>query len=273
MPTFLYIDYGPSPDFALELKYSLATLLAECVGREPEIVVYTDKPDAYAELHPHLRTRPFGGDLARWSRDGMYPHRVKPCALLDALRTIDPRCVLVDTDTFFRPGFADALEHAIRDGGVAMDHFERLDPCPECRQADGHLLHAGRYHYDPAKTAMYNSGLVAANLARHAAALEDAISLLDVWLDFGMRQLNIEQIAISEAFRLQGETIAEMKPRFAHYYLRSQKLYMRPRIADWLARAGGFKPTRPFLEPSLPRVRLARIAGTRARPKPIDAHN
>jgi hypothetical protein len=257
--TFLYIDYGPSPDIALELKYSLATLLAETTGAEPDIVVYTDKPWAYAGLHPKLTTRTLGDDLARWSRDGLYKHRVKPCALLNALQTISDACVLVDTDTFFRAGFATALREATAAGGAAMDQFERRDPCPACARIETTLPHAGRYAYVGATVAMYNSGLVAANRARHAAALEDAIALIDAWLNAGIRQENIEQIAVSEAFRLHGETIAEMTPLFAHYYLRSQKLYMRPRIAAWLKRSGGLTPTRPFLEPSMGRVRWARI--------------
>lgn len=259
MATFLYIDYGPSPDIALELKYSLATLLAETAGAEPDIVVYTDKPGAYAGLHPRLTTRTLGDDFARWSRDGLYRHRVKPCALLDALQTLSESVVLVDTDTFFRAGFAAALARATADGGVAMDRFERRDPCPNCAGIETTLPHAGRYAYVGATAAMYNSGLVAANRARHKDALEDAIALIDAWLDAGIRQENLEQIAVSEAFRLQGEAIAELAPLFAHYYLRSQKLYMRPRIAAWLAQAGSLRPTRPFLEPGKGRVRFARV--------------
>ena len=259
MATFLYIDYGPSPDIALELKYSLATLLAETAGAEPDILVYTDKPAVYAGLHPKLTTRTLGDDLARWSRDGLYRHRVKPCALLDALQTISETVVLVDTDTFFRAGFAAALPRATAAGGAAMDQFERRDPCPNCAGIETTLPHAGRYAYVGATAAMYNSGLVAANRQRHVAALEDAIALIDAWLDTGIGQENIEQIAVSEAFRLHGEAIAELTPLFAHYYLRSQKLYMRPRIAAWLKRSGGLTPARPFLEPSKGRVRFARV--------------
>jgi hypothetical protein len=258
VPTFLYIDYGPSSDIALELKFSLATLLAEYVGREPEIVVYTDKAAVYSGLHPRLRTRTLGDDFARWTREGLYVHRLKPCVLLDGLRAIDGPCVLVDTDSFFRQGFEAALERALAENGTAMDHFERSDPCPDCARVEARLPHARDYVYEPAKARMYNSGLIAAR-ASHTAALEDAVALIDAWLDGGIRQLNLEQIAVSEAFRLHGFAISEMKPAFAHYYLRSQKLYMRPRIAAWLARAGRFEPTRPFLAPSKGRVRIAHI--------------
>jgi hypothetical protein len=255
MATFLYIDYGPSPEIAVELKFSLATLMQDFLGREPDIVVYTDKPSVYAGLHPKLRVRPFGADFAPWSRDGLYAHRVKPCVLIDALRALNEPCVLVDTDTFFRQGFAVALAQV---GGVAMDHFETRDPCPACAGVTAELPHSGSYAYDPASALMYNSGLVAAR-PRDVPALEDALAILDAWLGAGIQQFNIEQIALSEAFRLHGENIAEMKPLFEHYYRRSQKRFMRPRLAAWLANPGGWRPTRPFLEPSKTRVRFAHI--------------
>jgi len=259
MATFIYIDYGPSPEIAMELKFSLATLMQEFRGREPGVVVYTDKPAAYAGLHQKLRIRPFGVDLQRWSRDGLYAHRVKPCVLLDALGAIDETCALVDTDTFFREGFNVELTRALKAGGVAMDRFERKDPCPACAGVTVDLPHSGRYRYDPAAAVMYNSGLVVVRREPAVPALEDALALIDAWLDADVKQFNIEQIAVSEAFRLHGEPIAQMKPFFEHYYRRSQKLYMRPRIGDWLTRESGWRPTRPFLEPSKTRVRLAHI--------------
>jgi len=255
MATFLYIDYGPSSDIAVELKFSLATLMQEYAGREPDVVVYTDKPEVYSGLHPKLRVRPFGADFARWSRDGLYAHRVKPCVLRDALGVVGGPCVLVDADTFVREGFAAALARTV---GVAMDHFERNDPCPVCAGVTAELPHSGRYAYDPVTAIMYNSGLVAAR-PDTLPALGDALALIDAWLDAGISQFNIEQIALSEVFRREGVAISEMKPFFEHYYRRSQKLYMRPRIKGWLASPRGGKPTRPFLEPSKTRVRLARL--------------
>ena len=41
-PTFVYIAYGPSPYIERELRYSLATLLAECEAAKA--FVYTDRP-------------------------------------------------------------------------------------------------------------------------------------------------------------------------------------------------------------------------------------
>ena len=93
-PTFVYIDYGPSLHIGRELRYSLATLLAEYAA--PRVLVYTDKPETYARLHPCVSARDFGDDLRAWSRAGAYNHRVKPCVLLDALRIRGGLCVLFE---------------------------------------------------------------------------------------------------------------------------------------------------------------------------------
>ncbi len=258
MTAFVYIDYGPSPDIATELRYSLATLFHEYRGREPAVTVYTDKPTVYASLHPRIFTRELGSDFALWSRDGLYAHRVKPCALIDALTLVDEACVLVDSDTFIRSGFAAALARAFAEDAVAMDSFERADHYPAANGFAAELPGLGRYAYRGATTLMYNSGLVAAR-RRHIPVLEDAVALIDALIDAGLDQFNIEQIAVSESLRLHGERICEMKPWFEHYYRRSQKLYMRPRIADRFARKGGWEPLAPFLEPSKFRVRSASV--------------
>ena len=139
-----------------------------------------------------------------------------------------------------------------------MDRFERTDPYPEAKGFVADLPRLGRYAYAGIETRMYNSGLIAVE-RRHIPMLEAAVELIDALIDAGLTQFNIEQLALSEAFRLHGEPIAEMQPWFEHYFRRSQKLYMRPRIAKRWAREGAWKPLKPFLEPSKLRVRSARI--------------
>jgi len=243
--TFLYIDYGSSPYIGRELRYSLATLLAEAPAAR--VVVYTDKPDDYAGPSSLVRVRELGADLAGWTRTGaggeVYSHRDKPSALLDALKTHGGLCVLIDTDSYIRPGFAAALELATREG-PAMDRFERRDPYPDIAgwSAD---LSSGRYVYEPQSALMYNSGLIAARAGRDEPALVDALALIDaLWRD-GRRVFNIEQIAISEAFRVRGAPIGELHPHFQHYCRRSLKRYMHWRIDAWARR--GFAPTRPCI--------------------------
>ncbi len=248
-PTFVYIDYGPSPYIGRELRYSLATLLAEIPAAR--VRVYTDKPAAYAALP--VEPRPLGDDLARWSRDGAYHHRIKPCVLLDSLKH-GGVCVLLDTDSYIAPGFASALDKALRDG-PAMDRFERFDPLPEANGFAADLPYSGRYAYEGARSQMCNSGLVALEASRDRGAIEDALVLLDALYDAGQRVFNIEQLAITESLRRLGRGIAEMQPTFQHYCRRSLKRYMRWRIDAWIARAPVFQPTRPCIAHPINAVR------------------
>jgi hypothetical protein len=243
-PTFLYIDYGPSPYIGRELRYSLATLLAEYEA--PRVIVYTDKPHDYENLHPCVAPRPIADALSAWTRDGLLPHRAKACALNDAIARVGGLCVLMDTDSFIRPGFAAALAEAAAKG-PAMDHFEQRDPFPEAAGFSADLPRSGRYAYAPAEALMCNSGLVAVEAVRDGAAIEDAVWLIDAFLDAGYRSFKIEQVAFSETLRRLGRGIAEMRPTFQHYFRRSLKRYMHWRIDAWRKRTPDFSATRPCI--------------------------
>jgi hypothetical protein len=254
-PTFLYIDYGHSPWIGRELRYSLATLLAEYADRPAQVVVYTDKPALYAGLHPRVGARDISPDLPAMTRGGAYSHRIKPCVLSLALRDIGGACVALDTDSYIEPGFADALAVAARRGPI-MDHFERADPYPEASGFEAKLPNSGDYRYEPAAALMYNSGLVAVDARRDAAAIQDAIALIDALIDAGKLRFDIEQIAVSETLRRAGAPIGELAPFFQHYFRRSLKRYMHWRIDLWLARTPRFEPLRPFIRPSRNTVRI-----------------
>jgi hypothetical protein len=241
-PTFVYIDYGASPLIGRELRYSLATLLAEYEA--PRVVVYTDKAHAYEGLHASVAPRPLGDDYARWTLGGAYAHRIKPAALADALAAHGGLCALMDTDSYIQPGFASALAAATA-AGPAMDQFEARNPYPEIAGWST-ALPGGRYLYDPAEAAMFNSGLIAAKAGRDETALADALALIDALWDDGRRLFKIEQIAVSEAFRRAGLPIGEAFPTFRHYFRRSLKRYMHWRIGAWERRAP-FAPTRPLI--------------------------
>jgi hypothetical protein len=264
-PAFIYLDYGPSPYISRELRYGLSTLLAEYTGRDVEVIVYTDKPGVYRDLHERVAARDISGEIGAMTRGGALGHRAKICVLLDALRTRDGDCVLLDTDSYILPGFADALARAL-EAGAAMDAFERLDPYPDIREFEADLPHSGRYRYDPARSIMRNSGLVAASPARHLPAIEDALALSDALLERGVRLFSVEQFAISESFRLHDAAVADMRPLFQHYFRRSLKRYMRWRIDRWMKREPTFKIGRPFAAPSRNSVRifnwLNRVIGT-----------
>jgi hypothetical protein len=255
MPTFLYLDYGPSPYIAREVRYSLSTLLAEYSQGGANVLVYTDKPRVYEALDLRLSVKDISGDVGAMTRGGALGHRAKACVLLDALRTRDDDCVLLDTDSYIAPGFATALTNALA-AGAAMDAFEEHNPYPEILGFQAELPHAGRYVYDAVQSVMRNSGLVAANPARHLPVFEDVMALIDAMLDRGYRSFKIEQISISECFRLHSVVVADMRPLFQHYFRRSLKRYMHWRLDRWVKREPAFKPGRPFIDPSRNEVRI-----------------
>lgn len=246
MITFIYLDYGPSPYYRREALYSIATLLAELGDRSHAIEIYTDKPSDYRAMESRVAIRDISDALPRYTRDGRYPHRAKPALLLDALRSHEGPCALIDTDSYVTPGFAERLEAALQQG-VAMDHFEEVNPYPAAVGFQTVLPHAGAYRYDPAQSSTYNSGLIAADPARHLSALEDALALIDALFDSGFTLFKIEQIAISEAFRIHGIAVGETRPQFQHYYRRSLKRYMHWRIDRWMRKCPRFAPTRPSI--------------------------
>ena len=107
------------------------------------------------------------------------------------------------------------------------------------------LPNFGRYVYDPGQAIMYNSGLVAADPKRHIPVVEDAIALIDAWLDHGKTLFKIEQIAISESFRVHGVAVTPMNACFLHYCRRSLKRYMHWRLKRLAPRQPEFRAGPP----------------------------
>lgn len=239
--TFVYIDYGVSENIHLELRYSLSTLLDQGRSLNIDVVVYTDKPDVYADLP--VRTVDITPKVLEFSRQGLYYHRIKPCVLLEEMRANSRPCVLLDTDTFVRAGFIERLSSALDGRSAAMDVYYGLDPYPEIAGFTAVLPHAGPYRYDPGEAVCYNSGLVAVNPGRHIQAVEDSVALIDALLDDARSLFTIEQIALSECFRMHGVQVKTMRPLLQHYYRNSQKRYMHWHIRRLQKQQGdGFRP-------------------------------
>ncbi len=171
-PLFVYLAYGRSPAAERELRYSLETLRAE-VGDAP-VAIYTDRPAAFADLGATVID---AFALIREAFAHAYRHRLKPMALADALRRFGRPCVMLDLDSFVRPGFAASVARALEQG-AAMNFFVRADPYPDFPAFETDLPHLGRYRLDRAKARMLNSGLVAVAPA-HLPLVEDAVALID----------------------------------------------------------------------------------------------
>jgi hypothetical protein len=227
-PTFISLEWGRKPTYRRELRYGLRSLLADVPTARP--VIYTDDPAAYAADRSAVRVVDITEELPAWTRAGAYHFRAKVCVLLDALGRFPGPCVLMDTDSFVRPGFAASLEAALTRGAV-MNFRTGHNPYPDQAGFTVALPHAGRYRYDPTDAPLFNSGLVAVT-PDHAPALEDALVLMDALqpLTAHLRH-DQEQFAVGEALRLQGVTIGENRTEFVHYCSTWSKQYMRWRLA------------------------------------------
>jgi hypothetical protein len=145
---FVYLDLGqrggphlPKGELAihLELRYSLATLLAE--DSQPfSVLIYTDKPHLYVDYPAEVVdvasiTPP---ELKDWS----YIYRAKPCVLIHALRQRSGALCFLDTDTFILPGFVTAMREAI-DRGAVMCTNESAHTTADQRRLSGGLPFCG----------------------------------------------------------------------------------------------------------------------------------
>lgn len=256
--TFIYVEYGNLDRLYLELRYSLATLLHWKFHVPVDVVVYTDKPGRYRELP--VRIVDITSRIEEFSRGGLYHHRIKPCVLLEEMRTNPNFCVMSDTDTFFQEGFFEKLWSFVSAGSIAVDRLHGRNPFPALAGFTAVLPNIGPYRYDPKKSVEYNSGLTAVDPAKHLPVIEDSLALIDAVLDQGKKLLTLEQIALSESMRVHRIPVATMHPLFRHYYRVAHKRYMQWHIQRWHEERGGaFAPQAPSIRYTRPRVRFFRI--------------
>lgn len=124
MPVILYLLYGKDQRYQRQMIFSILTAL-RCLGTnrsQCRIAVLSDHPELVAGLPvDHLLLT--AEDIATWSNNGKFYHRLKPLALRRALQHYGTPVALIDTDTCFISN--------------PMALFERITPrqslmhCPE----------------------------------------------------------------------------------------------------------------------------------------------
>jgi hypothetical protein len=232
MVRYLYLDYGASPKYRRELKYSLISL-AQAGGRD--IAVYTDTPGLYANWP--VTVVDIAARVPDWSGGGIYHHRIKPAVALDALaRFAGPVCLL-DSDSIVKPGFVEEVADKMAPKevfatvkcSVVMNRFELMNPFPPLRGFRTVLPHLGAYHYDLAQSWMFNSGLIGVSPG-HEPLLEDTLAFIDALIGRARKFPTIEQFALSEVCRLAQTPVAEVKDSFLHYWQGRRRIYMANEI-------------------------------------------
>src|SRR5271163_1591500 len=104
---YVYLCFGKSPSVQRELRYSIETLLAEIGGDASRITIFTDRPQDFAGRPETIVD--ISADLGEMTWGRSYTFRAKPIVLARALRLHQRACVLMDTDSFIRPGFERAV--------------------------------------------------------------------------------------------------------------------------------------------------------------------
>ena len=136
--------------------------------------------------------------------------------------------MLIDLDSFIRPGFPQAVEAALKQG-AAMNQFVRYIAYADFPGFETELPYLGPYLLDRANAKMLNSGLVAVTPA-HLPLIEDACVLIDRLWAGGLHRHDIEQFAIADCLRLGGVKIALIDDVFEHYCPRWSRRFMRRRL-------------------------------------------
>ena len=208
---YLYLDYGGRAQYRRELKYSLISLRQELSteevrGPDARIAVFTDTPQLYANWP--VEVVDIAAQTQGWSGGGLYPHRIKPAVVLDALRRFEGPVCFVDSDSVIRPGFHAEVAAKMAPQEVwsstktplVMNRFELRNPFPPLKGFRTRLPHLGNYHYDTANSWMFNSGLIGASPV-HVPLLEDTLAFIDALIGRARKFITVEQFAISEVAR------------------------------------------------------------------------
>ena len=214
------------------------------MGRSQEpgarIAVYTDAPAVYANWP--VEVVDISARTQAWSGGGLYHHRIKPAAVLDALRRFAAPVCLLDSDSIVGRGFHAEVSAKLKPQetwsvtktAVVMNRFELRNPCPPLKGFRTPLPHLGQVRYDTANSWMFNSGLIGAAPV-HVPLLEDTLAYIDALIGRARKFPTIEQLALSEVARLSQTPIAEVRDSFLHYWQGRRRIYMAHRIEKTLS--------------------------------------
>ncbi len=261
IPVFVYLDFGNrrlahlrdhEHGIEIELQYSISTLKADQSATH-RIVIYTDKPQAYADLNVEIvDVRDI--NPSRFFHNG-YVYRLKLCVLLDALQRFGGVCVFLDLDTFIYPGFSATINSMVEKGAVLWDVSYRQPVSMFPADLLGyphHTFHSPSQNGRPHG----NSGVIGLQAGWGEHVLEDALWLVDEMLARGSTERTIEQSAIFETVWLHRRHAFDSKQWINHYSTNSKKRYMHWQIKRLIRLRGRpLPPAEPSIKLTIPRVK------------------
>jgi hypothetical protein len=225
---FIFIEYGNKDIYFKELKYSLMTLKSLHDLTADDVYVYTERVDRYKNLP--ITPVSIKDDVASYSLGGSYHFRIKPMVIRRALQElpVSNNLFFVDTDTYIKSSLSQRISE-IKPDVVLMNEFEKTNPYAGS-VLNNLLLPSGlMYSYSPNLSHMFNSGVLGVS-GVHEPIFADAVAIVDGMLDAGFKAHTIEQCAVSEAFRIHGVRIHEVKKEVMHYWRGTDKKYMHNQL-------------------------------------------
>ena len=246
MITFVQLAYGDER-ILQQARFSIASLQhwALKAGTPYRVVVYTDQPDRFGGLGPHVGTELLdASQLREWRGAIDYVHRIKPVVLLRAAAKYGGTIVFMDSDTYL---VADPFPRLLLvDERTAVLHLceGRLS---ERKNGIFRKMHrfvkrarlpmpGGEVVRISPDAEMWNSGVVALHDSVAAGVIERTIQLIDA-IHAQYRKHITEQLALSWVLHERGFRMLPSDDIVAHYWPYTREL--APVIAGFLARHEG----------------------------------
>ena len=216
--TLLYLLYGDSREYHLELTYSIVSAVRHLTPAENvRIVLMTDRDGRRDDLPvEHLIFT--ADEFAGWTDNGRYKHAAKGHAYLAALDHLRGKVALVDTDTYFRRSPSELFKRISSTALMHADEGTLEDQWPG--YWDKIVEHFGTSGLDgfriTPKSRMFNSGVIGTCSEYHRERLNHVPLLIDRMFEVDPRVHNIEQFAYSLALGNFG--INSCKDVLRHYF-------------------------------------------------------
>lgn len=214
--TLLYLIYGNSEEYHVELTYSVMSAL-RFGADDIRIVLVSDRATRRDDLPiEHLAFTE--AEFKKWSLNGRYSHAVKIGCLLKAIDHFGGKIAFIDTDTYFlRP--PNELFQRISPNSAVM-HVREGTLDEQLGYYDTIIDHArqhpiGGYEIDGASS-MFNSGVVGVHKELRDA-ITDALSLVHELHTVAPGVHTLEQFAIGTALATR-VPISEANDLIYHYY-------------------------------------------------------
>jgi hypothetical protein len=215
----VYLATGDE-EFLVQAQHAILSALA-WEDRHPfDVVVYTDRPDAFA-FDRRVRTVDLPPAQARaWRGRWDFFYRMKAVVIREAVRAFPAERVLfVDADTYFTGPVGDAFERMRGERAVmhTREYHVATTGTGQMRRFRRRMLRSKfRGERVGVDFWMWNSGVVGVH-ARHGEILDDWIAFLDDVFPTNPVPI-IEQYGLSMLLQRGGVEIASVDDVICHYY-------------------------------------------------------